>query len=342
MRLYAKLGRAFSRELWRYRSVAYYRLSDRPEVWTGMRVRDEITSRPTILNSPRFNPTMWNLFGKNDPLDYYRERGFLAYVSAGLTKKTTFDVMYQDCRQSSEAKTTEYSFTMQDDTYRDNPAILQGTLRSLATYLRYDSRPHAKIKGREAIKNTKLFTLAEAGVEAASPDLIDNDFDFVRYYVRLKHTGHVVLPGIATLDSYVGASSRSLPPQRYFTVDFTYKFVSEDMFFKTVGGSNFSGNRAAALYLSNNFGPWLFRKSGLPLIKQIPLSLSIYGGAFWTDFRNHPAQSGDEAIRIAPKAYSEIGFAIGRIPPFNNRLTFTWQMSDYDTNRFQFGLGIDL
>ena len=44
-------------------------------------------------------------------------------------------------------------------------------------------------------------------------------------------------------------------------------------------------------------------------------------------------------MRIAPKMYSEIGFGLGRIPPMMFKLFFTWQLSDYDTNRFTFSLG---
>ena len=100
--------------------------------------------------------------------------------------------------------------------------------------------------------------------------------------------------------------------------------------------------RHIALYLANDFGRWLFRQSRLPLIKHIPLSVTIYGGAFWTDFRGHPAQPGDAEVNIASKAYTEIGFGIGRIPPLNLKFTFTWQLSDYDTNDFNFGFGFGL
>jgi hypothetical protein len=90
----------------------------------------------------------------------------------------------------------------------------------------------------------------EVGIEVASPDLVDNDFDFVRYYSRLKRTGSSPLPGLATIEVFLGGSDRTLPPQKYFTVDFTYSFLGEGMFFRTVGENNFAGSRVAAVYLA--------------------------------------------------------------------------------------------
>lgn len=253
--------------------------------------------------------------------------------------KTRAWLIYRDYRQSSEVNNTEYSFFERHKEYRSNPGIVDGKLRSFSTKLMYDSRGRARIKGREAILNSQLGTQLEVGAEIASPDVIDNDFDFVRYHARLKRTGSSPLPGHATIEVFVGGSDRTLPPQKYFTVDFTYKILGDGMFFKTVGENNFAGSRVAALYLANDFGRWLFRKSRLPFIKRIPLSLTMYGGAFWTDFRGHPAQPGDAEIKTASKAYTEIGFGIGRISPMNLKFTFTWQLSDYDTNDFNIGFG---
>ncbi|MEW5995066.1 MAG: hypothetical protein AB1744_11825, partial [Candidatus Zixiibacteriota bacterium] len=336
-----KTGYAFSREYWQHRYGIHYCLWGRPVLYAGIEYRDEIKHRPVILASPDFNPAFWNLLTKADPFDYYLEKGFRFGVAANLTKHTRIALGYRDYRQSSEVNNTEYSFFRKSKTYRLNPSVVNGILRSISARFTYDSHKRARIKGREAILLSRLFTRLELGVEVASPNLIDNDFDFVRYYCRLKRTGSTPLPGLTTVEVFVGGSNGTLPPQKYFTVDFSYKVLSEDMFFRTVGEKNFTGNRVAAAYLSHNFGFWCFRKIGLPLVKRIPLSLSIYGGAFWADFIDHTAQPGDDLIRIAPRAYKEIGFSIGRIPPLSCRVDFTWQLSRYDTNRFTLSFGFD-
>ena len=114
------------------------------------------------------------------------------------------------------------------------------------------------------------------------------------------------------------------------------------MSFKTLGDKNFTGNYVVALYLSQNFGRWCFRKSRLPVIKKIPLSLSLNGGIFWMDFKRQYFQPDNPFLNTAPKPYIELGFSLGRIPPLSNRLDFTWQLSDYKTNHFNFSFGLEI
>ena len=80
-------------------------------------------------------------------------------------------------------------------------------------------------------------------------------------------------------------------------------------------------------------GRYLFKKSHLPLIKDLPFSFSLHGGVFWSDFNSNPVNLNDDFLISAPRAYSEIGFGIGRLPLFL-KLNFTWQLSAYNTNKF--------
>ena len=337
-----KVGYAFERELWQYRFTGLYLPWKYNRSYVGLQCRDEIRHRPVILAPYGFNPALWNLFSRDDPLDYYRERGFELRAEGELTRHMRLRLTYMDYRQSSEVNNTDYSILNRDDQYRVNPAIADGKLRSLSVMLRYDSRKRAHIKGREGIANTHIFTGFEVGVEVASPELIDNDFDFIRYYSRFKTTCRTPLPGWSTLEMYLGGSSNNLPPQKYFTVDFSYALLIENMYFRTVGGTNFAGNRAAAIYLAHDFGSWCFRTTGLPLVKDIPLSLGIHYGTFWTDFIDHTGQPGDEFMKAANRPYREIGFSIGRIPPLSFRIDLTWQLSHYDTHDYRFGFGFSL
>jgi hypothetical protein len=203
----------------------------------------------------------------------------------------------------------------------------------------YDSRKRVRFKGEEYIAPSRIFTRLEAGLEIASPDLAATDFNFIKYYARAKHTGRILLPDVSTVEGFIGGSEKDLPPQRYFTIDFTYNVLDEGMSFKTLGGNNFVGSRVVAVYLSHDFGRWLFQKSSLPFIKTIPLSLSIYGGAFWADFKNNTPQLANDPLKVAPSGYSEVGFSLGRIPPMSLRVDFTWQLSTYDTHHFWFTFG---
>ena len=117
-----------------------------------------------------------------------------------------------------------------------------------------------------------------------------------------------------------------------------FGLTGSSLAFRTMGDNNFSGSRVLAIYGSHDFERILFKRSGIPLVKDIPLSLSIHGGMFWTDFDNIPVHPGDVYYREAKTPYSETGFGIGRLLPFGLELDFTWQISAYNTNKFSFNI----
>ena len=60
------------------------------------------------------------------------------------------------------------------------------------------------------------------------------------------------------------------------------------------------------------------------------------------DFKRQYFQPDNPFLNTAPKPYIELGFSLGRIPPLSNRLDFTWQLSDYKTNHFNFSFGLEI
>jgi hypothetical protein len=338
-KLRLKSGYAFSGEYWQHNYGFTYTISNSQKLTIGGEYHDEIRRRPTIISSQTANPTLMSLANKTDPFDYYLERGFHVSLTSKVVNRTKLTVAYQDYNQYSASNNTEYSLFRESKKNRTNPGIIDGKLRLISGRLSYDSRPQWKYKGDERIYYSASYVLFALGAEVASPKFIDNDFDFVRYYVWLYRRQRILGLGVSRIELCAGASDITLPPQKYFTVDFGAGLLEGETYFKTLGEKNFSGSRALAVYVNHDFGRVLFRKSGLPLVKDIPFALSIHGGAFWTDFKNHPAQPGDGDIRLARKPYSEVGFGLGRITPLYLKLYFTWQLSGYSTNSFSWTIG---
>ena len=332
------VGYAFDRQRWQHRYGLTYRLGQKKQLDFDAVYTDKTIHQSTLI-SPGYNPTIMALFDKTDPLDYYRSRGVHLGARGKIAKHLSFGIGYNDHRHYSEVNHTEYSLFRKSKKHRFNPAVVGGTMRSGRVQLAYDSRPLMKLKNQVVTVGAIPMIRLEANLEIASPDLIDNDFDFVRYSLELRRQQRTLGAGLTTIRAVVGGSDKSLPPQRYFAIDFGDEFFSSSMNFKTQGETNFKGSRAAFVYAIHDFRRWLFRRSALPLVRDIPFSLSLHGGVFWTDFDAHVAQPDDDLLRIAPKMYSEIGFGLGRVPPLNFKLLFTWQLSDYDTNRFAFSLG---
>ncbi len=341
--LRARLGYSFGREDWQQRYGAQYRLSEGQRLWVGGTYQEQIVSRPTIVSAGS-NPTYLALFAKFDPLDYYREKGASFFVSTKLVNFTRLRLQYNDFRQSSAEVVTDYSIFDDEKLQRPNTPIVDGTLRSLSGSISFDSRPLLKQAGRDYYFNSFTYTQLSLGAEYASPSFIKNDFDFLRVFVRLWRRQRTLNMGLTTINAVAGISSGDLPPQRYFTVDFGRGAFVQPNSFTTMNETNFSGNRAAMVYLNHNFDQQLFRRSRIPLLREIPFTVSVHGGVFWTDFVDHTANPSDADVHTAPSAYSEIGFGIGNltpmIAPFNFAVSFTWQLSSYETDRFEFRLGV--
>jgi hypothetical protein len=334
-----RTGYAFSGKFWQYRFNFATWLSKRRRLSIGGEYHDEITRRPTIVSRSSGNVTYMSLTNKTDPYDYFLEKGVVFWMRTGLVRRTELTVSYRDGQQYSVTNHTEYSLFRETKKYRHNPTIVEGRLRSVSANLKYDSRALYKFKGTVGKVWSPSFIIASLSAELASPGFIDNDFDFVRYRFWMYWRQRMFGFGTTRMELYAGASDRTLPPQRYFTVDFGAGLWERVFYFKTLGETNYSGSRAVAVYAIHDFGHMLFRRSGLPLIKKIPFTVNIHGGAFWTDFRNHPPQPGDGDLFTADKAYTELGIGLGRITPWNFVVNFTWQLSHYATTGFAVTVG---
>lgn len=340
-----KPGYAFEPKIWEHQYGLTYHLHRDQRLSLGLDYLNRVVRRPTVMSGPDRDYSFWALMTQVDPLDYYRNEGFQAFASTKLIDHTSLSVTYRHFRQFSMPALTDYSF-FGDDSVRANPAIAEGHLRSVAAEFVYDSRPLFKNKRKFQRIDSPQCTLFKTGIEYASPEFIDNDFDFRRYYVSLFRRQRTLGMGLTSLYAYAGASDGDLPPQRYFTVDFGDQYLTDAGDFLTFDENNFAGSRVLTVRARHEFQKRLWVASGLPLVKDIPFWLSVYGGVCWTDFRNHAYNTGDEWVNRSEKPYSEIGFGLGNLTPFmvpfNMAVFFTWQLSDYDTSDFQWTLGIQL
>lgn len=329
-------GYAIDAKFWQHNYGFDYTLSKKQRIKFGVDYHNFITHRPSIMTAWNYNPTFMSLGFKVDQFDYYHEKGFRINLESKLLNRTMLSVSYSDYSQYSETNHTNYSMFYPDKLHRDNPPITEGKLRSLSANFRWDSRPRIKDKNEIFYMITTNYIRFNAGIEYASPGFINNDFDFRRYYFSILKRQRMFGWGVSSVYLYAGASDGQLSLQRYFMVDYGGEAMSVNRSFKTMSDCNFAGNRAGVIYLEHDFGIRLFRESRLPIIKKLPFSLSVHGGIFWTEFKNHVVQPGDDYYRVANKPYREIGFGIGRLPMMNLKFMFTWQLSDYATEDFSF------
>lgn len=341
----ARAGYGFAAKRWQSSGGVSTRLSDERQVWVGVTAYDQTTHRPALVSGD-YNPTFRALLSRIDPLDYYRERGVRAFVSAKALRGTRVELSYLDARQSSLPVTSDYALVSWGArALRPNAPITDGHLRALGATLAYDSRPLLRAKGRDYRLRRLVQTRLTATVEVAAPDLFPGDFSYRRYLLRVERIQRTLNLGVTSITAVGGIATGWVPPQRYFTVDFGKElYTYQPNGFNTLDGNNFSGTRAAMVTVNHDFDRLLFAKSHLPGIRSLPFTLSVHVGAFWSDFVDHPAVSGDSLLLTAPRLYTEAGFGVGNLTPFLSPFDlaayFTWQLSAYHTRTFRFGVGL--
>ncbi len=337
--LYGRAGWAFAAEQFQHSITLRRRLDRLRRIDLTLSHYHIIAARPSLTTSAGYNSTPWAFWMKTDQLDYYRAEGFSLGVGGDLVKRLRLDVGYTDAQHYSEHWNEKFSVFNNADIPRFNPAIADGHLRSLTASLTFDNRELVKIGRLDGPALQYPFTLLELEAEYSSPQVLNSDFDFTRYGLRFTRIQRTLGLGVTSLTAYAGASEGTLPPQRYYTIDFGDEVFGSSLVFKTLNEKGFSGDRAAMLYANHDFGVRIWQRSGIPLIKDIPFSLGVHGGVFVTDFDDPSMmpvvpEGRKSYMQTAQRPYREAGFSIGRLPPLSLRLFFTWQLSDYDTPSF--------
>ncbi|HUK21256.1 MAG TPA: DUF5686 family protein [Gemmatimonadales bacterium] len=343
-----KLGYATGSDTWQYRVGGGLRISESQRTWLEAHYYDETLNRPTFI-SRDYNPTYRALLFRLDPLDYYRENGTVVSLNTKLLDFTDFTLRYRDARETNLPVVTDYSLFSVARPQRPNPTIFEGRMRSLGASFAYDSRPLLRSKGQdyylEEYGGTR--TRIALQVEVSDPELIPSDFDYRRYAVQIERRQRTFNLGITTVVAAAGIATGNVPPQRYFVVDYGMKALTfQGNGFNTLSETNYTGTRGAMITIRHNFDRLLFAKSRIPVLRDLPYTLSVDGGAFWTSFANsdNPPAFANSPIISAQHAYTEVGFGLGNLTPFlapfNFAAHFTWQLSSYPTNRFTFGFGL--
>ncbi len=337
----SKIGYAFDAELWQHDNSIKYFLSKKHRFNLQASYHDNLQTRKTLNSPTNGNATIVSLLKKVDQYDYYREKGFSLTASIAPIKQTTFSLSFNNYKQFSISNNSNYSIRHKDSTYRENLPITDGDLKSLQFSLMYDSNKKMKIKGKEHALFSYPYTLIRIGAEISDSSLLQSDFTYKTLYAQLYTSRQVLGIGTSSIGFYGTTKlSGQLPPQRYTTMDFGGRIFDQDMTFKTLSSTNFTATELLSVYYCHDFGTKLFKRSKLPLIKKIPFSFSIHGGAFWSELTGNDYNSYDELTNQTDKPYSELGFAIGRLPMLL-KISATWQLSAYNTSSYKIRVGFD-
>jgi len=169
----------------------FYDLTDTKDDWY-------ITALENTLAAMLFN---------SDYQDYYQRRGFELHASQNLSIFFKGSLFYRNDNYYSLNKNTDWALFGKGKSFRDNPMIIQGNMRSLAGELYLDTRndrdfPFSGFYGRLVME--------------VSNSALKSDFYFNQYLLELRHYWPVGRTEQIDFRVRVGSSEKDLPPQRYF------------------------------------------------------------------------------------------------------------------------------
>ena len=216
------------------------------------------------------------LLGKSDYRDYFYTEGWRIWLAAKPIHRLALRLAYHSQDERTARKQTDYSFFYRGDTYRPNPSIWDGTMRSLKLSARYGDEP--------VPLGLIAQDFAELEIEHSNPNLLASSFDFTRVLARgelhLKtYSRRLLFSPTLSIRVTAGTSSGSPPPQRVFSLESRYDGFGP--FGVLRGGSvkEFTGHRFVIFSLEHNFRNTPFLILNIPFLYKNGIELLIHGTA---------------------------------------------------------------
>jgi hypothetical protein len=263
---------------------------------------------------------LWNslttLVNKNDYYDYYRAEGWGVSLLFRPLRPARASISFTHEVDQSVPVATDYSLFHKSNTYRPNPEVDDGTMRTLRLDLHLgEEEVPLDLLARDA---------AEISIEHSSPWL-GGDFSFTRFsfigsasFITFG-TSFLLKPTLRA-SLALGLSGGTLPRQRLFTIETASSGYAPFAAMHALDSREFAGARYLAIRLEHNFRSLPFLALHIPFLYKNGIEFIVTGGAAraWDATWEDPA--------AAERLYYEAGFAISRIFGLG-RVDFTWRLS---------------
>ena len=325
-----RAGQTSGLEKIRFLSRATFREGARSTA-TVRYVRDTAPRNASSVYSPALN-SLSALVGQGDYFDYYwNERFEVTFGYAFPWVRVSVGGRLEDHTSVERERMHPWPFRA---TFRPNPAINDGELRSLTASL-------AVGDGYKPFRFEPLRRI-ELRVEHSNPDLLGGDFTFTRYDVRFDGYLRTFFrnrprPNGFAVRVFGGTSRGTLPVQRFGTVDGNLGTFGTFGVLRSLQNQPYEGERYLGVFWEHDFRTVPFEALGLRTLVERGTSLRLYGGhgRSWIDTDRLPT------LGFAPQYqdafHHEIGLSFTDIGGTPLRLDFTYRL---DEPRFFVGFGL--
>ncbi len=279
----------------------------------------EIDHIPDDGYYPSFAIALAALLSKVDYRDYYHTKGWRAFIEVRPVQRLSLRLEYENEDESTALKLTDFSIFEKSKTFRTNPPILDGTMRSLNLRVRYGDEP--------VPFGLVASNFAELEIEHSNPDILSSSYDFTRAIfhgeARINtYSSRLLFPPTLNIKLAAGLATGSVPTQRIFSLESRYDGVAPLGVLRGGGVKEFTGQRFVAFTIEHNFRSTPFLLLNIPYLYKNSVEVILYGTAAQT-WTSNPLPFGTTTNGW----YSEAGIGISRIMTFF-RFDFTYRFAN--------------
>jgi hypothetical protein len=247
-------------------------------------------------------------------------------------------VRYREDRFYSAATNGDWSIFNTDREYRSNPAINEGSIRSVSGQLQFDNRDFIDNAGTITRFGSRNHTpTLMAGYH--DMDIAGMQWDVLTAGARLSGSFNLGLYGQTSYRLAGDYADDALPTQLLFNLQGSMNWLTWPNRFRTLGFREFGGDHRVTASFSHNFRDWLFRASHIPLLKDSGWSLNIFASGGWTQMSPETAALQTVDVRETGPVFWEAGFSIQNIFTFFS-IDLAWRLNHFrEGENFYIGIG---
>jgi hypothetical protein len=247
--------------------------------WRRLQRRDN----PYII--PASGITFFSLLAKNDYGDYFYGDGGELFFEAGWgqlrfirqnlsVRPTTLRFSLLSEYQTTAMRTTDFAFFGKNRSYRENPAIFDGTMRSIMVEANWNHSPFRRLSN---------FGVRMTG-EYSDKNFLFSDYSFSQATLDIWLRTPTLPAWRLDLRIMAGASQGEVPPQRFFSFETALASTAAQGVFRSMAVKEFYGDNMIAIRADHSFGEVIPGILRIPNLASFGVEFIASGALGWSGF----------------------------------------------------------